>query len=146
VHPLLIKYNKIRNCRIYRYLYNLIDLNQSLWNMWTCITVNCKNKILLDRSEFLFTCIAYNTWIRFSRVVKEKFFLHIWRRNIICVFNRCCTNHRILQLKFSSRGHCGGDRMGAWIYNYLCNQCWSPLTLWVRIPLMARYTWYNIMW
>jgi hypothetical protein len=25
---------------------------------------------------------------------------------------------------------------GSWIYNYLCNQCLSPLTLWVRIPLM----------
>jgi hypothetical protein len=35
---------------------------------------------------------------------------------------------------------------GSWIYNYLCNQCLSPLTLWVRVPLMARYTRYNIMW
>ena len=26
-------------------------------------------------------------------------------------------------------------RHGCWIYNYLCNQCISPLTLWVRIPL-----------
>ena len=26
---------------------------------------------------------------------------------------------------------------GSWIYNYLCNQCLSPLTLWVWIPLMA---------
>ena len=26
---------------------------------------------------------------------------------------------------------------GSWIYNYLCNQCLSPLKLWVR---------YNIMW
>ena len=25
---------------------------------------------------------------------------------------------------------------GSWIYNYLCNQCLSPLTLWVRIQLM----------
>ena len=25
---------------------------------------------------------------------------------------------------------------GSWIYNYLCNQCLSPLTLWVWIPLM----------
>ena len=25
--------------------------------------------------------------------------------------------------------------IGSWIYNYLCNQCLSPLTLWVRIPL-----------
>jgi hypothetical protein len=25
---------------------------------------------------------------------------------------------------------------GSWIYNYLCNQCLSPLMLWVGIPLM----------
>jgi len=24
---------------------------------------------------------------------------------------------------------------GSWIYNSLCNQCLSPLTLWVLIPL-----------
>ena len=24
----------------------------------------------------------------------------------------------------------------SWIYNYLCNQCLSPLTFWVRIPLI----------
>jgi hypothetical protein len=24
---------------------------------------------------------------------------------------------------------------GSWIYSYLCNQCLSPLRLWVRIPL-----------
>jgi hypothetical protein len=24
---------------------------------------------------------------------------------------------------------------GSWIYNYLCNQCLSPLMLWIRIPL-----------
>ena len=34
---------------------------------------------------------------------------------------------------------------GSWIYNYLCNKCLSPLTLWVRIPIMARCTGYNIM-
>jgi len=30
--------------------------------------------------------------------------------------------------------------------SWSCNQCLSPLTLWVRIPLKARCTWYNIMW
>jgi hypothetical protein len=35
---------------------------------------------------------------------------------------------------------------GSWIYNYLCNQCLSPLKLWVWIQLMARCTRYNIMW
>jgi len=34
---------------------------------------------------------------------------------------------------------------GSWIYNYLYNQCISLLKLWVRIPLMARCTRYNIM-
>jgi len=35
---------------------------------------------------------------------------------------------------------------GSWIYNYLCNQCLSPLKLWVRTLLMPRCTQYNIMW
>ena len=29
---------------------------------------------------------------------------------------------------------------GSWIYNYLCNQCLSPLIMWVRISIRARYT------
>jgi len=29
---------------------------------------------------------------------------------------------------------------GSLIYNYLCNQCLSLLTLWVRIPLLAMCT------
>jgi hypothetical protein len=34
----------------------------------------------------------------------------------------------------------------SWIYNYLCNQCLSPLKLWVQIPLIARCTRYSITW
>jgi hypothetical protein len=33
-----------------------------------------------------------------------------------------------------------------WIYHYLFIQCLSPLTLWVRIPFMARCTRNNCMW
>jgi hypothetical protein len=29
---------------------------------------------------------------------------------------------------------------GSWIYNYLCNQCLSPLMLWIRISIRARCT------
>ena len=29
---------------------------------------------------------------------------------------------------------------GSWIYNYLCNQCLSPLMLWVRISTRVRCT------
>ena len=35
---------------------------------------------------------------------------------------------------------------GRLIYNYICNHCLSPLKLWVRIAIMARFTRYNIMW
>jgi uncharacterized protein (DUF2062 family) len=35
---------------------------------------------------------------------------------------------------------------GSWIYNYLHNQCLSPLKLWVRTLFMARCTRYNNMW
>ena len=33
---------------------------------------------------------------------------------------------------------------GRWIYNYLCNQCLSPLMLWVRISIRARCPTYVI--
>jgi hypothetical protein len=29
---------------------------------------------------------------------------------------------------------------GSWAYNYLCNQCLSPLILWVRISIRVRCT------
>ena len=35
---------------------------------------------------------------------------------------------------------------GSWIYNYLCNQSLSLLSLWVRTPLMVRRTRYKTMW
>ena len=43
-----------------------------------------------------------------------------------------------------------GD-VGMWtycsgIYNYLCQQCLSPLKLWVRMTLTVRCNWYNIIW
>jgi len=39
----------------------------------------------------------------------------------------------------------GGWRRGSWIYNYQCNQCLSPLMLWVWTQFMARCTRYNIV-
>jgi len=35
-----------------------------------------------------------------------------------------------------------GECMGSWICNYLCNQCLSPLKVWVQILLMAVYSIY----
>jgi hypothetical protein len=39
------------------------------------------------------------------------------------------------------RGRRARDRTyGSWIYNYLYNQCLSPLMLWVQIPIRERWT------
>jgi hypothetical protein len=52
----------------------------------------------------------------------------------------------ILNLLCQPNGSPWSWSYGSWINNYLCNQCLSPLQLWVWIPLMLRCTWYNFMW
>ena len=42
-----------------------------------------------------------------------------------------------IQLLIDQVGTSWSWSYGSWIYNYLCNQCLSPLTLWVWIPLMV---------
>ena len=37
-------------------------------------------------------------------------------------------------LFLSKLGSSWSRSYGSWLYKYLCNQCLSPLTLWVRIP------------
>jgi len=41
----------------------------------------------------------------------------------------------LVRYSMSQWGHHRRDSYGSWIYNYLCNQCLSPLKLWIRIPL-----------
>jgi len=59
------------------------------------------------------------------------FWLHLWNQASLVVM------YREPSWWWS---HC------SWIYSYMCNQCLAPPKLWIRIPLMARCTWYNIMW
>ena len=40
----------------------------------------------------------------------------------------------------SNRGPSWPWSYASWIYNYLCNQCLSPLMLWIRITIRARCT------
>jgi len=52
--------------------------------------------------------------------------------------------HRFVINKHSlKRGPSWSWSYDSWIYNFLCNQCLSPLMLWVWIPLMVRGTIYN---
>ena len=61
-----------------------------------------------------------------------------WKNSELALNNNC--THSFLLL-----GGGGGRRSwpwsyGSWFYNYLCNQCLSPLMLWVRISIRARCT------
>ena len=53
----------------------------------------------------------------------------------------CCSpRHASLKRKTKDWGPSWSWSYGSWIYNYLCNQCISPLMLWVRISIRARCT------
>jgi hypothetical protein len=72
------------------------------------------------------------------------------RRGMLCrllmlaIFN--VVNTLVLYSPCNLRGRRCHDRMVfAFKTTYICNQCLSPLKLWVRILLMARCTRYNIM-
>ena len=55
-------------------------------------------------------------------------------------FWKCSFHFPLVYTKCIWRGCRGRDRMVVGFYNYLCNQCLSPLMLWVRISIRARCT------
>jgi hypothetical protein len=58
-----------------------------------------------------------------------------------CICNREVYSIQHYVIMFASLLRQVGDIL--WIYNYLCNQCLSTLTLRVRTPFMVRWTRYN---
>ena len=54
----------------------------------------------------------------------------------------CTTSRRLISLSmlYIFEGLSWPWSYGSWIYDYLCNQCLSPLMLWVRILIRARCT------
>ena len=53
---------------------------------------------------------------------------------VLCI-SKCLFNKNIIL-----KGLSWPPSYGSWTYNYLCNQCLSPLMLWVRILIRARCT------
>jgi len=49
--------------------------------------------------------------------------------------NDCITVNMVLWVHLFSNKRGPSWSYCSWIYNYLCNQCLSPLMLWVQIPL-----------
>jgi hypothetical protein len=71
----------------------------------------------------------HSTWIRSNYTPKLRN-QDIWLRG----------NHIPKLGNHSTSGLSWPWSCGSWIYNYLCNQCLSPLMLWVRISIRARCT------
>jgi hypothetical protein len=98
-------------------------------------------------------------YFRFSNDRKSLYLIQLYN---ICLLHCLCltTQHQHSQnpkyywvqtmqgcsLKRLIMGPSWSSSYGSLIYNYQCFQCLSPLPLWVRIPLMARCTRYNIVW
>jgi hypothetical protein len=104
----------------------------SSWHIVCCICLIFSDTLtrkLLDEAA----CLKIMSW---------KFYEYI--RIIIFRVSIHSTCHIVIF--FSIEGLSWSWSCGSWIYNYLCNQCLSSLTLLIPIPLMARCTRYNLMW
>ena len=82
-----------------------------------------------------------------------RFVIYVDCLYVIChkIWTICCTtsrhNHQLNQyIYISFQGPSWQWSYGCWIYSFLCNQCLSPLKLWVWISLMPRCTRYNNKW
>jgi hypothetical protein len=88
-------------------------------------------------------------WISHSDACTKRFDSTILSYSLIILHMFCFGHSRNITAKFALKffksfqfqffsGHHSRDRVV--VNNYPCNQCLSPLTLWVQIPLMTRYT------
>ena len=95
-----------------------------------------------------FKCTPPNlkSWIHpcyYCTITWKKYWYSQYYNTHIYLFCETGRNHLLLYL-YSLYSY--QNNIGSWIYNYLCNQCLSPLTASVRIQHMVRCTRYNIMW
>ena len=67
--------------------------------------------------------------------------------HFVCSIRRfCLVDSSYSKYTQNNQGSSSSSSYGSWIYNYLCNQCLSPLKLWVRTPFMSRCIRYNTIW
>ena len=97
---------------------------------------------------YLFNLCLWYLWIvesQFSIVTVSYLIQCCCLKETINMFmNLYVISHETLLINWGRRGR---DRMVVgFTTTYICNQCLSPLKLRVRIPFMARFTRYNILW
>jgi hypothetical protein len=111
-------------CRHYEKNIDKLHIRQQRSIRTQFYSLSDKEHILFSSWDFLESW-TYSTRNRFSNMV-----VHYWYKS----------NSNIC------KGWSWSWSYGSWIYNYLCNQCLSLLTLWVRTLFMTKCTRYNIMW
>jgi uncharacterized integral membrane protein len=127
-----------------KFFHQMLNINRSQQyvlfccvEFWICFSldINYVFRItLLWTSVWIWSCLSFS---RHEDLIRMKHVFHIlWGKifililiQVFCVF---------LQWYWTISVFLGSSwswPYGSWIYNYLCNQCLSPLTLWVRNPL-----------
>ena len=115
---------------------------------------NLKNLIYLSLGSTLLCCWWNNLFFE-HKFLHHKGKIYIWK--VIPTFlyiKKSTKNHEIkfhdnsVSITRIKMGLSWPWSYGSWIYNYLFNQCLSPLKLWVWALFNARYmyTRYNIIW
>jgi hypothetical protein len=78
------------------------------------------------------TFLPIQSWWNTQNLKISEQHSHMYIKSIKCSLQNICYPQSIM-------GAVVLWSYGSWIYNYLCNQCLSPLKLWVRTPLMVRW-------
>ena len=123
--------NKLSSCCFDFYLLNTSErFLRMLKNFLQGHTV-VKTMTILNFVSYQNICI----------ILLDRTFKHIWSSenyNFIITLS--------LSWFYFKQGPSWSWLYGSCIYNYLCNQCLSPLKFRVRTPFMVRCARYNIMW
>jgi hypothetical protein len=83
--------------------------------------------------------MALKRWIsiqQYTTVTKPS----LWRFYFVPLKQETFSIVHYIRLSLKKVGQSWPWSYGSWIYNYLCNQCLSPLMLWVRFLIRARCT------
>ena len=91
--------------------------------------MSASHKLTLTSFSHSMLCLCSHVYICNSTIENKKS-TGIGKHNYM---NSCCKPQ-------TSQGPSWPWSYGSWIYNYLCNQCLSPLMLRVRISIRARCT------
>ena len=114
------------------YLCDCVLISYTFLCLYSCHVFKCDWNLI-----FLFVFVKLNKNPLEIRMLCELNGLIIFTLNIfidvIMMINRREQYNRLLWQSWPWS-------YGSWIYNYLCNQCLSPLMLWVRISIRTRCT------